>query len=101
MNEEEILLNYLKDENWKYFHEDGVPYKIIFMQDRDILIKYITQLQNNWNELKKKLERRIKSYEDRKELGKGYELTEVMEISLACDKRLLKDMQEMEQGKDD
>ena len=60
-----------------------------------------TKLQNNWNELKKTLERRINSYEERKKLGKGYELTEVMEISLACDKRFLKEMQELEQGKDE
>lgn len=59
------------------------------------------QLQNNWNELKKKLERRINSYEERKKLGEGYELTEVMEFSLACAKRVLKDMQELEQGKDE
>ena len=91
MNEEEILLNYLKDENWRYFHEDGVPYKIIFMQDRDILIKYITQLQNNWNELKKCIREWITYYSvcdvDYKELN----------VLLDVESK----MQELEKGKDE
>ena len=64
--------------------------------DCKILYEYINKLQNNWSELKNKLERRITNYEERKKLGDGYELTEVMEVSLACDKRFLKEMQELE-----
>ena len=88
MNEEEILLNYLKDENWRYFHEDGIPYKTIFMQDRDILIKYITQLQNNWNELKKGLQSLFEF--DYGVVSKNY---------LECAEDTLDKMQELEQGK--
>lgn len=86
MNNEEILLNYLKDENWRYFHEDGIPYKTIFMQDRDILIEYITKLQNNWNELKKwVLEQEQKAWDEVSSTF-GY---------------VLNKMQELEQGKDE
>lgn len=88
MNEEEILLNYLKDENWKYFHEDGIPYKTIFMQDRDILIKYITQLQNNWNELKNYLEKQI--IDSKSASSQQYYFNTIYKL-----------MQELEQGKDD
>ncbi len=80
---------------------EGVFDYMLTPDDSKLLLDYITKIQNNWKKLKKKLERRIKSYEDRKELGKGYELTKVMEISLACDKRFLKEMQELEQGKDE
>ena len=90
MNEDienaKILLNWLKDENWQYFHEDGEPYKTISMQDRDILIKYITQLQNNWNELKKWLEEEYKY---------------VPTYYCRMIKIIFNKMQELEQGKDE
>lgn len=69
---------------------------ISFGQYMHILEKREKQLQNNWNELKKRINTRIKSYKDRQKLGEGYELTQVMEISLACDKKFLKEMQELE-----
>jgi len=56
----------------------------------------VERLENNWNKLKESVKRRIKSYEDREKLGKGYELTEVMQITLACDRRFLETMQEIE-----
>ena len=47
MNEEvKILINKLDNEDWHYFMEDGVPYKILFTEDRDLLLNYIYNLQN-------------------------------------------------------
>ena len=47
MNEKiKILINELDNEDWHYFMKDGVPYKILFMEDRDLLLNYIFNLQN-------------------------------------------------------
>lgn len=54
------ILDYLKDEKWDYNPGDMTPYKVFFREERDKLLDYITNLQqelqrkdNNWNELKK------------------------------------------------
>ena len=107
MNEDienaKILLNWLKDENWQYFHEDGEPYKTISMQDRDILIKYITQLQTNWNELNKFIEEEknrlatqvSNTYED--SLDKIHFVNEDIFNELT---KVSEKMQELERGKE-
>ena len=57
--------------------------------------KEIERLNNIINEFENRLKRRIKAYEDRQALGKGYELTNVMEIQLTIDRKYLKELQEL------
>ena len=66
--------------------------------DKNLLLKQekeIERLNNIINEFENGLKRRIKAYEDRQSLGKGYELTNVMEIQLTIDRKYLKELQEL------
>ena len=51
------ILDYLKDDNWDYYPSDGIPYKVFLMEERDKLLDYITNLQEE-NERLKDLYRR-------------------------------------------
>jgi len=107
----DLLLEHKNNENLTFNLSDNdtrilLTYIEVLQQENarlkesvDGLCQENTQLKDNWNELKESVKRRIKSYEDREKLGKGYELTEVMQITLACDKRFLETMQEIESRK--
>jgi len=45
--EDEIkeILDYLKDDKWDYYPSDGIPYKVLLMEERDKLLDYITNLE--------------------------------------------------------
>jgi len=46
MNDEiKEILDYLKDDKWDYYPSDGIPYKVFLCEERDILLDYITNLQ--------------------------------------------------------
>ena len=45
----EILLEYLKDEKWEYYPSDLIPYKVLLMEERDLLLSYIEQLENKYD----------------------------------------------------
>lgn len=66
-----------------------VIYKRKIWKRRYYKQKYILKSIERW------LKIRIDAYEGRITLGKGYELTEVMNIELACDKRYLRHIQEL------
>lgn len=78
MNKEKLLIS---------VNEEDVQ-NIINCYEKDL--KELMKLQNNWNELKKWLEKRIKYY---KEIG--YDNT-YLALQIAFEK-----MQELEQGKDE
>ena len=41
------ILNYLKDDKWDYYPSDGIPYKVFLMEERDKLLDYITDLEED------------------------------------------------------
>lgn len=54
MNEEvKVILDYLKDDEWDYYPSDGVPYKVFLMEERDKLLDYVTNLQEENEKLRK------------------------------------------------
>ncbi len=59
----------------------------------------VDRLNNIINQFENRLKNRIKAYEDRQALGKGYELTNVMEIQLTIDRKYLKELQELKENK--
>ena len=44
-NEIKVILDKLKDDYWRKFPEDGIPYKVLYMEEVDLLLNYITNLQ--------------------------------------------------------
>ena len=64
------------------------------------ITKLFNQLKNKdsiLTELEEWLKRHINSYEERIKLGKGYELTLVMQTHLQCDKNTLDKIQELKE----
>ena len=59
------ILDYLKDENWSYYPCDGIPYKVFLMEERDKLLDYITNLQQE-NQKNKKIIKDVYDYLDEK-----------------------------------
>lgn len=54
MNDEiKEILEHLKNEYWRNFPEDGIPYKVLYAEEVDSLLEYITNLQQENEELKK------------------------------------------------
>ena len=78
MNEEiKILINKLDNEDWLHFMEDGVPYKLLFMEERDLLLNYISNLQNRIDKATKLLKEKVKIIPfDENGEGGGLELTD-------------------------
>lgn len=100
LKEKELLLNSIENntsEHWKNYYKD-VPVECIY-DDLVIDINEIKRLQNNWNELKKCIDDRLKRIQFR------YEERFISRIELECRKlelnRFKSKMQELEQGKDD
>lgn len=53
MNEDiKEILDDLKRDDWRYFHVDGTRYKVLGVEERDILLNYITNLQKENQSLK-------------------------------------------------
>lgn len=46
------ILDYLKDEKWDYYPSDMTPYKVFLMEERDKILDYITNLQQELEEYK-------------------------------------------------
>ena len=85
-----------------YLMRDYKEQDEVILNDDDIeAIKYLQkrneQLQNNWNELKSRLQERIKFFEEcDKELILSSYKKEIQTLKVVLD-----DMQELEQGKDE
>ena len=60
------ILDYLKDDNWDYYPSDGIPYKVFLMEERDKLLDYITNLQEENEKFKEYARSYLKSKIDRK-----------------------------------
>ena len=81
----------------------------LFPTEIEVIINYIEELQNNWNELKKFVEERIKSVQEEKEefeedLYNNYETNRAEIIIRRCELTQLEDVQEQMQeleGNDD
>lgn len=79
------------EENIAYFRGvDVSKNKICRLRAENKRLKHILK------EIKQLLNCRIEAFERREALGEGYELTEVMQIELACDRRMLKQIQQIE-----
>ena len=70
-NEIKEILEHLKNEYWRKFPEDGIPYKVLYMEERDLLLDYITNLQQEKEDnlkciksLKEQLESVIKNNQE-------------------------------------
>ena len=48
-------MDYLKDEKWDYYPSDMTPYKTLLMEERDLLVKNITNLQEENDRLSTEL----------------------------------------------
>lgn len=79
------------EENIAYFRGvDVSKNKIRRLRAENKKLKHILK------EVKQSLNCRIEAFEKREALGEGYGLTEVMQIELACDRRMLKQIQQIE-----
>lgn len=98
LKEKELLLDSIENntsEHWKNYYKD-VPAECIY-DDLVIDINEIKRLQNNWNELKSRLQERIKFFaECDKELILSSYKKEIRTLKVVLD-----DMQELEQVKDE
>ena len=101
MNEDiKRILDTLKEHydglGWPYYPED-----VLNPEDPKIIYNYIIQLQNNWNELKKFDEEKLKQYQ--KQLAQAStDLEDKINYTRCyCYRENLDKMQELEQGKDD
>lgn len=82
----------------KEIKKESKDFKITLYRNEVLEItNEIERLNNIINEFENRLKRRIKAYEDRQALGKGYELTNVMEIQLTIDRKYLKELQELKE----
>ena len=62
MNDEiREILEHLKNEYWRNFPEDGIPYKVLYAEEVDSLLDYIINLQQENEELNKMCELYSKS----------------------------------------
>lgn len=111
MNEEiEKLLNKVNYEIQKHINQ-GYDVEMLVPLEFDVsewtlLLSYIEQLQNNWNELKKIIEQDIRQCEELiEECPKGLRNTIIgtgsYEGIIGYNKYILSKMQELEQGKDE
>lgn len=58
MNDEiREILEHLKNEYWRNFPEDGTPYKVLYMEEVDLLLDYITNLQKENEDYKSRVEK--------------------------------------------
>ena len=119
MNEEEIfkmkefdekqlskLISDLRDINSYTSFKNGAYIYDLGKYQGSLLINYIEQLQNNWNELKNIIEQDIRQCEELiemcpKELRNTIIGTRSYEEIIGCNKHILSKMQELEQGKDE
>ena len=96
LKEKELLLNSIEQntkEHWKNYYKD-VPIECIY-DDLVIDINEIKRLQNNWNELKNRTQKKIEQLEYYNEQLKTSPYTPQIETL----KLTLKDMQELENRK--
>ena len=91
MNDEiKEILDYLKDEKWDYCPGDMTPFKVFFMEERDKLLDYITNLQHTKEYLGEVLYEKDKELEKLNNKIKHYEETTtfgdyIKEVNLLVD----------------